>query len=86
MERQFALVQPTVILALGRFAAQSLLRTTLPIGQLRGQLHRYHGIPVIVTYHPAALLRNEQWKRPTWEDVKLVRRILDAARAAAPTV
>jgi DNA polymerase len=44
-------------------------------------VHQYHGVPLIVTYHPAALLRNEAWKRPTWDDVKLARRVLDAARA-----
>lgn len=81
--RQIELVRPKVIIAWGRFAAQTLLQTTTGIGQLRGQLHRYHGVPLIVTYHPAALLRNEAWKRPTWEDVKLARRVLDAARAAA---
>jgi DNA polymerase len=80
--RQIELVRPKVILALGRFAAQTLLQTTTGIGTLRGKIHRYHGVPLIVTYHPAALLRNEQWKRPTWEDVKLARRVLDAARAA----
>jgi DNA polymerase len=80
--RQIELVKPRVILALGRFAAQTLLQTGAAIGALRGKVHRYHGVPLIVTYHPAALLRNEAWKRPTWEDVKLARRILDAARAA----
>lgn len=80
--RQIELVRPKVILALGRFAAQTLLQTTTSIGALRGKIHRYHGVPLIVTYHPAALLRNESWKRPTWEDVKLARRILDAALAA----
>jgi DNA polymerase len=79
--RQIELVQPRVILALGRFAAQSLLQTTAAIGALRGKLHQYQGVPLIVTYHPAALLRNEAWKRPTWDDVKLARRVLDAARA-----
>lgn len=59
-----------------------LLGTSLPIGKLRGQVHLYGGTPVIVTYHPAALLRNEAWKRPTWDDVKLARRILDASRLA----
>jgi len=83
--RQLELVKPRVILALGRFAAQTLLQTTTPIGKLRGQIHRFHGIPLIVTYHPAALLRNESWKRPAWEDVKLARRILDASRIAFPT-
>jgi uracil-DNA glycosylase len=80
--RQIELIQPKVILALGTFAAQTLLATKLPISKLRGQLHRYHGVPLIVTYHPAALLRNPGWKRPTWEDVKLARRILDRASAA----
>ena len=79
--RQVELVAPKVILALGTFAAQSLLETKLSIGKLRGSVHRYHGIPVIVTYHPAALLRNPAWKRPTWEDVQLARRILDGASA-----
>jgi uracil-DNA glycosylase len=81
--RQIELVRPKVILALGRFAAQTLLQTTTGIGALRGKVHRFHGVPLIVTYHPAALLRNESWKRPTWEDVKLARRILDAARATS---
>jgi DNA polymerase len=79
--RQIELVSPKVILALGTFAAQTLLDTRLAIGKLRGSVHRYHGIPVIVTYHPAALLRNPAWKRSTWEDVQLARRILDDANA-----
>jgi len=80
--RQIELLQPKVILALGTFAAQTLLQTREPIGKLRGKIHRYHGVPLIVTYHPAALLRNPSWKRPTWEDVQLARRILDRARGA----
>jgi DNA polymerase len=81
--RQLALLQPRVILALGTFAAQTLLRTTTPIGKLRGQVHRYYGVPLIVTYHPAALLRNPNWKRPTWEDVQLARRVFDRAASGA---
>jgi uracil-DNA glycosylase family 4 len=77
--RQLELIKPRVIVAFGTFAAQTLLQTKTPIGQLRGLVHRYHGIPLIVTYHPAALLRNPAWKRPTWEDVKLARRILDSS-------
>ena len=74
---------PVVItIALGTFAAQTLLQTKLGIGKLRNQVHRFHGVPLIVTYHPAALLRNPSWKRPTWEDVQLVRRILDSTRGA----
>ncbi len=84
LHRQLAIVRPRVILALGRFAAQTLFETTASLSKLRGQIHSYRGIPVIVTYHPAALLRNESWKRPTWEDVKLARRILDASRVAQP--
>ena len=76
--RQFELIRPKAILALGTFAAQTLLQTKLGIGKLRSQVHRFHGVPLIVTYHPAALLRNPSWKRPTWEDVQLVRRILDS--------
>ncbi|MBX6330661.1 MAG: uracil-DNA glycosylase [Gemmatimonadaceae bacterium] len=79
--RQVELIRPKVIVAFGTFAAQTLLETKLPIGKLRGAVHRYHGIPVVVTYHPAALLRNPAWKRPTWEDVQLARRILDSATA-----
>ena len=78
LQRQIDLVQPKMILAFGTFAAQSLLGTKLGIGKLRQQLHWYQGIPLVATYHPAALLRNEAWKRPTWEDLKLARRILDA--------
>ena len=80
LTRQLALTKPKVILALGTFAAQTLLNTTTALGKLRGQVHQYQGVPLIVTYHPAALLRNEAWKRPTWDDVKLARRILDASR------
>ncbi len=80
--RQVEIIRPAVILALGLSAAQALLETKDPIGKLRGREHRYHGIPVIVTYHPAALLRNPAWKRPTWEDVQLARRILDRTAAA----
>ena len=80
--RQLELIRPKVILTVGNFAAQTLLGTKLGISRLRGQVHLYHGVPLVATYHPAALLRNPTWKRPTWEDVQLARRLLD--RAAAP--
>ena len=80
--QQLALLKPHVILALGTFAAQTLLQTKEPIGRLRGQIHRFHGVPLVVTYHPAALLRNPNWKRPTWEDVQLARRVFDNASGA----
>ena len=73
LKRQIEIVQPRVICALGRVASQALLKTQAPLGSLRRTLHQYEGIPVIVTYHPAALLRNAGFKRPTWEDVKWLR-------------
>jgi DNA polymerase len=73
LERQIALVQPRVIVALGKVAAQTLLGTESSIGQMRGRWHRIHGVPAMVTYHPAALLRNPALKRPTWEDMQQVR-------------
>ena len=75
--RQIELIQPKIICALGRIAGQTLLKTSAALGSLRGKVHRYHGVKLIVTYHPAALLRNPQWKRPTWEDMKLLRREYD---------
>ena len=77
LKRQIEIVQPKIICALGRIAAQALLKTDESLGRLRGRLHEYAGIPVICTYHPAALLRNPSWKRPTWEDVKWLRREYD---------
>ena len=63
------LLQPKIILAMGRFAVQSLLQTTEPIGKLRGRQHSYHGVPVVVTYHPAYLLRNLPDKAKAWADL-----------------
>ena len=75
--RQIELVKPAVILAMGGTAAQTLLNTKQSLGALRNQVHRLRGIPVIVTYHPAALLRNPNWKKPTWDDVRIARRFID---------
>ena len=69
--RQIELLRPRLILAMGRFAVQSLLRTEEPIGRLRGRVHRYQGVPVVVTYHPAYLLRNLPDKAKAWEDLCL---------------
>lgn len=77
LKRQIELIQPKVICTLGRFAAQTLLRSSDSMGHMRGQSHQYEGIPLVATYHPAALLRNAEWKRPTWEDMKRVRQIYD---------
>jgi DNA polymerase len=70
--RQLAAIGPQVIIALGRFAAQSLLRSKTPISRLRGSWHSYQGIPLMPTYHPAYLLRNPAGKREVWEDMKQV--------------
>lgn len=69
--RQIELVRPRVILAMGRFAVQALLRSNEPIGRLRGQVHRYHDVPLVVTYHPAYLLRNPPDKARAWDDLRL---------------
>ena len=81
--RQIELVQPKVILAMGRFAVQSLLRSNAPIGQLRGRVHRYQGVPLVVTYHPAYLLRNLPEKARAWDDLCLA---LDTVEASAAHV
>jgi DNA polymerase len=73
LERQIALIRPRLIVALGRIAAQTLLANDLPIGRMRGQWFQFMGVPLMVTYHPAALLRNPALKRPTWEDMQQVR-------------
>ncbi len=75
--RQIELIDPEVVVAFGSFAAQTLLSTQDSIGRLRGRTHVYGRYPLVVTYHPAASLRNPVWKRPTWEDLQLVRRVLD---------
>ena len=71
--KQLALIRPEIILAVGKVAGNTLLDRSSSLSTLRDQEHDFYGIPLMVTYHPAALLRNSQWKRPTWEDVKLLR-------------
>lgn len=73
---QLALIKPAIIVAVGRIAAQNLLKTGTPIGKLRGVVHDYQSIPLVVTYHPAYLLRSQTEKRRAWEDLKLARRTL----------
>jgi DNA polymerase len=76
LKRQVELVAPKLILAMGRFAVQSILQTGEPIGRLRGRVHAYHGVPVVVTYHPAYLLRNPADKARSWDDLCLAREVL----------
>jgi DNA polymerase len=81
LERQISLLKPKFILTAGRIAAQTMLKTSEPIGKLRGKFAEYQSelgvIPILATYHPAALLRNEEYKRPAWEDLKLLRSRLE---------
>ena len=75
--RQIEIIQPKVIVLLGRIAAQEILGTKDSMASMRGKVHYYMNSKLIITYHPAALLRNPHWKKSTWEDVQLARRIYD---------
>jgi len=77
LERQIALIQPKIIVAMGRFAAQTLLDSDATIASMRGRVHRRAGVPLVVTYHPAYLLRNLPDKAKAWSDLLLARRTLD---------
>lgn len=89
LRREVALVQPKVILALGRFAAQALLRDSLPevasipLGKLRGQIYRYHGIAVVVSYHPSYLLRTQQDKARAWADLCLALDVMQRGKSGS---
>ena len=76
LKRQVALLQPKIILAMGRFAVQALLQSSEPIGKLRGQVHQYQGVPLVVTYHPAYLLRNLPDKAKAWADLCAAQAVL----------
>jgi len=80
--KQIEIIKPTIICALGRIAGQTLLRTKSSLGALRGKVHDYHGVKLVVTYHPAALLRNPNWKPMAWEDLKYLRREYDGTEIA----
>lgn len=80
LRRQIALMRPEVILAVGSFAAQFLTGKAMALGKLRGRVYSYEGAPVVVTYHPAALLRNSGWTRATWDDLQLLRQVMDETR------
>jgi len=72
LREQVRLIRPKLICAMGRIAAQALLNTTTPLGKLRRNWHNYEGVPMMVTYHPAALLRFQKYKRDTWEDMQML--------------
>lgn len=83
LQRQLQLLKPRLILAMGRFAVQALLRSNEAVGKLRGRVHHYQGIPLVVTYHPAYLLRNLTDKARAWEDLCLAAATFNAS--ANPT-
>jgi len=79
--KQLEIIKPKMILCVGRIAGQSLLKTKATLTELREKMHEYRGIPLMVTFHPAALLRNPNWKRPCWEDVQKFRRMYDEMKS-----
>lgn len=79
LKKQIELVRPEVLLAVGSFSAQLLTgREKTALGKLRGEVHSYHGVPLVVTYHPAALLRNPKWTRAFWDDLQLLRTLMES--------
>lgn len=78
LKRQIAWVKPEIILAVGKIAAQNLLKTQTPVGRLRGKIHYYEGIPLVVVYHPAYLLRSPLEKRKAWHDLKFALSVYNA--------
>ncbi len=77
LERQIKIINPVLILSVGRIASQVLIGSTQGIGRLRGRMYEYRGIPLIPTYHPSGVLRNPgQYRKPVWEDLKLVKKFL----------
>jgi len=79
--QQIELIKPKLIVAMGRFAAQTLLETSASIASLRGRVHQYAGVPLIVTYHPAYLLRTLEDKAKTWEDLLFAKKVMSGAAA-----
>lgn len=76
LERQIALVRPQALLAVGRISAQWLLKSDIPVGRLRGRIHRYGDLPLVVTYHPAYLLRTPLAKAKSWQDLCMIRSLV----------
>lgn len=77
LEAQIKILKPKMILCMGRISGHKMLNTEEPVGKLRGNFFEYNGIPLMITYHPSALLRNQDLKRPAWEDLKKFRQKLD---------
>ena len=86
LKRQIAMVKPVVILAVGRIAAQNLMKVETPIGKMRGKPYQYADTPVVVTYHPAYLLRKPSEKVKSWDDLRYALSIIHAAEHSAETI
>ena len=83
LKKQIELVQPEALLAVGTFSAQLLTgQEKTPLGKIRGEVHSYEGVPLVVTYPPAALLRNPKWTRSFWDDLQMLRTVMDGSRSA----
>lgn len=76
LDYQLNLIKPKFIMALGRVAAETMLKTKLPLNKLRGKMHEYNGFRLLVTFHPAALLRNPNWKKDAWDDMKYLKKLI----------
>ncbi len=81
LKKQLDLIKPKLILILGKVAADTLLNLRQPLNKMRGSIHYYNGIKTMVTFHPAALLRNPNWKRPTWEDMQVFKKLYDELKS-----
>jgi DNA polymerase len=81
LERQIEIVEPKIIVAVGKISAQNLLGTDSPVGRMRGKRHSFRDVPLVVTYHPAYLLRSPSQKRKSWDDLCLARRIVEGVQA-----
>lgn len=84
LERQIKAVRPRAICCLGRISAHVMLQSSASLGQLRGRVHDWRGIPLVVTYHPSAVLRDSTLRRPVWDDLKLLKTLLPAADQSQP--
>jgi DNA polymerase len=81
LKYQLELIKPLIIIALGRIAAETLLKSKQPLLKLRGKVHSFNDMNLMVTFHPAALLRNPQWKRPAWEDMQQIKKMYDELKS-----
>lgn len=85
LQKQIEIIKPAFILALGLTAVNTLLKNDHKMQDIRGKILNYHGVNMIATYHPAALLRNPNWKKPAWDDVQMLKNMYDEWKKSNPT-